>query len=100
MPNGEVGSRRTVSTTTTSVHFLRPRDWRRVHRSPVDAAAVWRSRLPRYLWMALGWAVVTVASATRAEATAAVVLSAAACVLSLAVCVKAIVIIRRGAATE
>lgn len=98
MPNGDLGSRRTV-TKRTSVQFFSPRDWRLVHRSPADAAAVWRSRLPRYLWMSLGWAVVAVVSANRAEATAPVVLSAAACLLSLAVCLKAIIIIRRAAAT-
>ena len=99
MPNGDLGSRRTV-TKRTSVHLFSPRDWRRAHRSPADAAAVWRSRLPRYLWMSLGWAVVAVVSASEAEATAPVVLSTAACALSLAVCFKAIIIIRRGASTE
>ncbi|MDX6197688.1 MAG: hypothetical protein QOJ79_839 [Actinomycetota bacterium] len=73
--------------------FVRPHV---LHRTPADAAAVWRARLPRYRAMAVVWALVTLLWArTDGVTDAATLVSGLACVLTFAVCIKA-VIIRRG----
>src|SRR3954452_6729876 len=76
--------------------FVRPHV---LHRTPADAAAVWRARLPKYRGMAVVWALATALWAATDGPTAAVtVLAAAACLLTVAVCVMAIGITRRGEA--